>query len=90
MISLRAKVRNGRLLVDEPTSLPEGTVLELVLDNEGDELDAEERRVLNSAISKAWESAKAGRIRPAEAIIDELRARKYRVRQSVSIRRSAE
>jgi hypothetical protein len=76
MSSLRAKVRNGRLLLDEPTSLPEGTVLELVIDDEGDELDAEERRVLDAAIAKAWASVKAGKVRPAEAIVDELRARK--------------
>lgn len=76
MSTLRARVINGRLLVDEPTSLPEGTVLELVVDDEDDELDPEERRLLNAAISKAWESVKAGRIRPANAIIDELRTRR--------------
>ncbi len=76
MSTLRARVVNGRLLVDEPTSLPEGTVLELVVDDEDDELDPEERRLLNAAISKAWESVKAGRVRPATEIIDELRARR--------------
>jgi hypothetical protein len=30
MISVRARVRNGRLVVDEPTDLPDGTELELV------------------------------------------------------------
>ncbi len=30
MISVRARVRNGRLVLDEPTDLPEGTVVELV------------------------------------------------------------
>ena len=29
MISVRARVRNGRLVVDEPTDLPEGSVVEL-------------------------------------------------------------
>jgi len=76
MSTLRARVVNGRLLVDEPTSLPEGTVLELVMDDEDDELDPEERRALNAAISKAWESVKAGKVRPATAIIDELRTRR--------------
>lgn len=76
MTSLRAKVKNGRLTVDEPTTLPEGTVLELVVDDEGDDLDRDEREALNRAISKAWESAKAGKVRPSGAIIDELRARK--------------
>ena len=30
MIRVRARVRNGRLVVDEPTDLPDGTELELV------------------------------------------------------------
>lgn len=32
MITVRARVRNGRLVVDEPTDLPDGTELELVAD----------------------------------------------------------
>ena len=36
-MNIRAHVKNGRLLVDEPTTLPEGTVLDLVLDDEGDD-----------------------------------------------------
>jgi hypothetical protein len=34
-VSVRATVRNGRLIVDQPTDLPEGTVLDLVVDDEG-------------------------------------------------------
>lgn len=30
MISVRARVRNGRLVVDEPTDLPDGMELDLV------------------------------------------------------------
>jgi DNA-binding IclR family transcriptional regulator len=43
---VRALVRGGRLIVDEPTNLPEGTVLELIEDDtklspeEADELRA--------------------------------------------------
>jgi len=33
MKSIRARVRNGRLTVDEPTELPEGLVLDLVIDD---------------------------------------------------------
>jgi hypothetical protein len=32
MITVRARVRNGRLVVDEATDLPDGTELELVAD----------------------------------------------------------
>ena len=72
---MKAIVRGGRLRLDEPSSLAEGTILELVLDDEGDDLDATERRALHDAISRAWASAKSGRVRPAQVVIDELRRR---------------
>ena len=61
--------------LDAPCSLPEGTVLDLDLDDEGDDLDATEREGLHDAISSAWTAAKAGRVRPAQEIIDALRRR---------------
>jgi hypothetical protein len=73
MTPLRARVQNGRLMLNEPTSLPEGTVIDLVADDEGDDLTDDERRALHEALSKSWESAEAGRLRPASAILDELR-----------------
>jgi hypothetical protein len=73
MTPLRARVQNGRLVLNEPTSLPEGTVIDLVADDEGDDLTDDERRALHEALSKSWESAEAGRLRPASAILDELR-----------------
>jgi hypothetical protein len=66
-------VQNGRLVLNEPTTLPEGTVIDLVADDEGDDLTDDERRALHEALSKSWESAEAGRLRPASAILDELR-----------------
>ena len=72
---MKAIVRGGRLRLDEPSSLAEGTILDLVLDDGGDDLDATERRALHDAISRAWASAKSGRVRPAQAVIDELRRR---------------
>ena len=75
MLGIRAKVKDGRLLLDEPTSLPEGTVLELVVDDEGDDLTDEERQALSEAIRRAWVSAATGRVKPAKTIVDELRTR---------------
>ena len=51
-VLLKAKVRGGRLLLDEPTDLPEGTEVELtpVLD---DDLDAAERRALESSLARS-------------------------------------
>jgi len=76
MGSLRARVENGRLVLDEPTSLPEGTVIDLVADDEGDDLTDDERRALHEALALSSRSASAGRLRPASAILDELRQRR--------------
>jgi len=80
MSGLRARVEKGRLILDEPTILPEGTVVELVVDDESDDLSEDERRRLHDGLSASWKSAKAGRLRPASAIpasaiIEELRDR---------------
>lgn len=71
--TLKAKVINGRLVVDEPTDFPEGTVLELVVADTEDELDDEERHAVHEALSAAWESAKAGNVRPVEEFVEEWR-----------------
>jgi hypothetical protein len=76
MTPLRAQVQNGRLVLDEPTTLPEGTVVELVADDEGDDLTADERRALHDALSAGWSAAEAGRTKPASAILNELRRRR--------------
>lgn len=76
MSGLQARVEKGRLVLDEPTSLPEGTVVDLVVDDEGDDLTADERSALHDALSASWKSAEAGRLRPASDILDELRRRR--------------
>lgn len=75
MSGVRARVMNGRLVVDEPTSLPEGTILDLVVDDEGDDLDAAERALRDEALLRAWQHAKAGKARSAEDVIQDLRRR---------------
>ena len=69
-------MEKGRLVLDEPTSLPEGTVVDLVADDEGDDLTDDEHRALHDALSASWKSAEAGNLRPASAILDELRQRR--------------
>lgn len=76
MSGLRARVEKGRLILDEPTTLPEGTVVDLVADDDSDDLTDEERRTLHEALSASWQSAEAGRLRPVSAILDELRQRR--------------
>jgi hypothetical protein len=73
MSGLRARVQKGRLLVDEPTDLPEGTVLDLVVDDEGDDMDDAERAALDAAITRGLDAARAGKVRPAADVVADLR-----------------
>jgi hypothetical protein len=73
MKPLRARVENGRIVLDEPTTLRDGTVIDLVVDDEGDDLTDQERSSLHQALSASWDSAEAGRLQPARSILDKLR-----------------
>ena len=76
MTALRAHVENGRIIVDDPTDLPDGTVLHVMPVNDGDDLDDEERAELHAAIREGIADMKAGRTHDAAEVIAELRARK--------------
>lgn len=73
MAGLIARVRDGRLLLDAPTDLPEGTEVVLVPVDGWDDLDDEDRRRLRLAIEEAERDVAEGRVRPAEEVIEELR-----------------
>lgn len=75
-MAIRAKVQSGRIIIDEPTSLPDGTTLNLVEDDEGDDLGADEREALHVHLEASWRSVEAGRVRPASELLAELRARR--------------
>lgn len=75
MNTLKARVINGRLVLDEPCTLPEGTVLDLVVADDGDDLDDEERRALHAALEESWECAKRGELRDADEVMRDLRKR---------------
>ncbi|XXY46534.1 hypothetical protein WME91_41695 [Sorangium sp. So ce269] len=51
----------GRLVLDEPTSFAEGTVIELVVADH-DDLDDEERARLDEALERSLASAREGTI----------------------------
>ena len=74
-MGVRATIKNGQLTVDQPVDLPEGTVLDLVIDDEGDQLDEGERAALDAAISRSLNQAEAVQTAPAEEIFETLRAR---------------
>jgi len=71
----RARVANGRLVLDEPTNLPEGMVLTLVLDDEGDNLDDKERAELHAAIDESREQIRRGEFVTADELLTSLRSR---------------
>jgi hypothetical protein len=72
--ALKAHVKNGRLVLDEPTTLPEGSEIRLWV-VEGDDLDDEDRLALHEAIREGLDDAKAGRTIDAEEWAAELRSR---------------
>ena len=71
MNALKARVRNGRIVVDEPTDLPEGTELELV-PTEADDMTDEERAALDAVLLRAVESARGGNTTDADEVLAEL------------------
>lgn len=68
---MKARVHKGRLILDEATSLPEGTVVELVPVG-GDDLDEDERRRLHAALAESEDDVAAGRVRAAVDVLDDL------------------
>jgi hypothetical protein len=73
MRPLKARVHNGRLLLDEPTDLPEGEAVYLQ-PVEVDELDDEERARLHDALREGIEQMRAGETIDAARALAELRA----------------
>jgi hypothetical protein len=71
VLTVRARVKNGRLVVDEPTDLPEGTEVEL--SSVDDELDEEDRARLHAALDASDDELRAGQGIPGEHIVSALR-----------------
>jgi hypothetical protein len=79
MQPLKGHVHNGRLVLDEPTDLSEGEVVELVPPDEvlargGDYLDDEERAELHRALEESIAEADAGQLIDADDVLAEVRA----------------
>lgn len=70
---LRARVGNGRLVLDEPTDLPEGEEVELVLADDF-ELGEDERKQLDESIAVSFEQAKNGQLIDGDEVLAKLRA----------------
>jgi predicted DNA-binding antitoxin AbrB/MazE fold protein len=73
MSALKARVENGRLRLDEPTDLPDGTEVELVIVGD-DDLSEEERARLHASLDRALDDEDADRVVDADAFLAEVRA----------------
>jgi hypothetical protein len=95
MQELKAQVKNGRLVLDEPTDLPEGKVIELVpldevLARGGDYLDDEERAALHRSIEEGFEDFEKGDVEDAFEFLARLKSeREDQDRQASSARSTA-
>lgn len=72
-LTLRAKVRSGRLLLDEPSDLPEGAEVELVAVREGDGLDAGDLRRLHEQLTESEAEIRRGELFDADEVVSSLR-----------------
>jgi hypothetical protein len=73
-MTLKARVKAGRHIVDEPTDLPEGTEIELLPLDPGDWLDDDDRAALHRALRDSDEDVKAGRLVDADVVLRQLRS----------------
>lgn len=73
-MTLKARVRDGRLVVDEATDLPDGTEIELLPLDPGDWLDEDDRRRLHEALAASEADVAAGRVVDAAEVLRELRS----------------
>ncbi len=72
-MTLKARVHNGRFVLDEPTDLPEGTEVNLLPLDPGDWLDPEDRAALHRALAASQQDLEGGRLVDAEEVLRDLR-----------------
>ena len=71
---MRARVKGGHIVVDEPTDLPDGTELTLLLLEAEDQLTAEERANLDAMIERGRAEIAAGKGVSPEELLARVRA----------------
>ncbi len=72
-MTITARVRDGRLVLDEPTTLPEGTQVALLPLDPGDWLDDDDRAALHAALEASEVDVAAGRLVDAREVLRSLR-----------------
>ena len=74
MHALKTQVKNGRVTIDEPTNLPDGAEVEVVVLD--DELSADERAALHASLDRALDDSEAARGMDAWDYLKQYRARR--------------
>ena len=77
-LNLKARVRDGRLVLDEPVDLPDGTEIELAPVDDGDTLDEAERERLHAALRLSLDQFARGEGEAASDVLKRLKARSGR------------
>ena len=74
---MKAKVQNGRLVVDEATQLAEGEEVELVavMEDGEDHLDEAGRTALHAALAQANKDIEAGNLVDGDEVLAKFRVR---------------
>jgi hypothetical protein len=80
MQPLKAHVKDGRIVLDEPTDLPEGEVVyvqlvDSIVADDGDDLDDADRAALHRELDASIAEADAGETEDFAQVLTELRQR---------------
>jgi hypothetical protein len=74
MHARKIQVKNGRLVLDEPTDLPEGAEVEILVVD--DALTGDERAELHASLDRALQDSDAGRGMDAWEYLERYRSRR--------------
>jgi hypothetical protein len=69
---LRGRIESGRVVVDEPVDLPDGTEVEIAV-AETDDMTAEERAEIDASIDRGMDQAARGEGSSPEEVLRRLR-----------------
>ncbi len=73
MSALKAHVKNGQIVLDEPAELADGTPVSVYLcDSSGDTLNDEERAALHRSLRRGLAEADAGELIGSDEVLAEL------------------
>jgi len=73
VLTLKGRVQAGKVVIDEALNLPEGSEVDLIVVDPGDDLDDDERARLHAALTVAQEEIERGEGVAAEDLIEALR-----------------